>query len=410
MTFPAPHVRPAPSRKLWTVISLFLVALSFRPAIVAVAPLLDQITAGIGLSASTGGLLLTLPVLCFGLIGPSAPIFARRFGLERTLGGVLVAIVVGSALRLWPTAPALFAGTAVIGAGIAVGNILLPVLIKRDFSGSVGMMSGLYTLSITGGAALAAGVTLPIAQAAGVNWNVALAAWGLLALAGLASLIPGIVKARNRASRTALSSRAASRLLADPVAWIVTIFFALQSLNFYSMTTWIPTILISYGYSPAEAGVLLSLNSLVSILPAMVTPMLMTRMVRQSVLVLGLAALYAIALTGFILLPSGAALWVSVLGAGQGATLAYALTLIILRSPDTETAAQLSGMTQSWGYALAAVGPFALGAVFDITKTWTVPLVVLLLLVIPQAVMGFRAGLPRMVGMARRAEDRIPSG
>lgn len=404
MAISASNVRPAPSRKLWVAISLFLVALSFRPAIVAAAPLLAQINAGIGLSASAGGLLLTLPVLCFGLVGPSAPLLARRFGLERTLAGVLVAVVVGSALRLWPTAPGLFAGTVVIGAGIAVGNILLPVLIKRDFSGSIGMMSGLYTLSITGGAALAAGVTVPIAQAAGVDWNVALAAWGLLAVVGLASLIPGMVKDRDQTSATALPSTAASTLLADPVAWMVTIFFALQSLNFYSMTTWIPTILISYGFSPALAGLILSLNSLVSILPAMVTPVIMTRLKRQSFLAVGLAAFYAIALAGFIMLPGGAALWVSVLGVGQGGTLGFALTLIVLRSPDTENAARLSGMTQSWGYALAAMGPFALGAVFDLTKSWTVPLVILLLLVIPQAVMGFRAGRPRMVGMGNSAQ------
>lgn len=397
----------AGSKKLWSAIVVVLVALNFRPAIVAVAPLLDTIAESAGLSASVAGLLLTLPVLCFGLIGPSAPALSRRFGLERMLGVVLVAVIAGSALRLIPSVPALFLGTFVLGAGIAVGNILLPVLIKRDFSGSVGMMSGLYTLSITSGATIAAGITLPVARAVGVDWNVALAGWGLLAIVGLAVLVPGMVASRGggvgggggRGGRRVTSvSGGGIRLVNDPVAWFVTVFFGLQSLNFYSMTTWIPTILIAHGFDAASAGLLLSLNSLVSIVPAMLTPLLMTRMKRQSGLALVLALFYAIALVGFMVLPTAGVVWVVVLGVAQGATLAMALTLIILRAPDTDQATRLSGMTQSWGYAFAAVGPFAIGAMFDLTQTWVVPLAVLAVLIIPQAIVGYQAGLPRSVG------------
>lgn len=393
-----------PSWKLWTAIGTVLVALNFRPVVVAISPLLDQISDGVRLSAFAAGLLLTLPVLCFGLLGPAAPVLARHFGIERILGGVLLAVLVGSALRLIPTVPALFAGTVVIGAGIAVGNILLPVLIKRDFPNSVGLMSGLYTLSLTGGAALAAGITVPLARAAGLSWNVALGGWGLLALVGLIVLIPR-ARARPRApqSGTGMIVHVGIRLMHDRLAWLVTVFFGLQSLNFYSMTAWMPTMLISRGFDPTSAGFLLSLNSLVSIIPAMLTPVLVARVSRQSFVAVGLAAFYAITLVGLIFAPAAAPLWVSVLGVAQGATLGLALTFIIVRSPDTNHAAQLSGMAQSWGYTIAAAGPLLLGALYDVTHDWVVPLGFLALMIIPQAITGYRAGLPRMVGAGGEA-------
>ena len=401
------QVKPKRSWTLWTAVGIVLVAVNFRPTIVAVAPLLDEIDASVNLSAFAGGLLLTLPVLCFGLVGPTTPGLARRFGIETILGAALVAVVVGSALRLLPTVPALFGGTIAVGAGIAVGNILLPVLIKRDFPHSVGLMSGLYTLSLTGGAALAAGMTLPVAHAAGLDWNIALGGWGLLAVVGLVVLIPSTRGARFRAARlgTGVIAYVSAQLMHDKVAWVMTVFFGLQSLNFYSMTTWIPTMLISYGFDPAYAGFLLSLNCLVSIIPAMLTPILVTRMNRQSMVAVVLAVLYAISIVGLMLAPAAAPIWVSVLGVAQGSTLGLALTLIILRSPDANHAAQLSGMTQSWGYAMAAAGPMLLGALFDLTQSWTVPLAFLALLVIPQAITGYRAGLPRMVGVKASTSD-----
>ena len=395
-----------PSWKLWTAIGTVLIALNFRPAVVAISPLLNQISPGVGLSTSAAGLLLTLPVLCFGLLGPTAPALGRRFGIERTLGGVLLAVLVGSALRLIPTVPALFAGTIVIGAGIAVGNILLPVLIKRDFPHSIGLMSGLYTLSITGGAALAAGITVPIARAAGLSWNAALGGWGLLALVGLIILVPGIRRAHPRAERATTGTiLRGSRLTHDRVAWLVTVFFGLQALNFYSMTAWLPTMLIARGFDATAAGLLLSLNSLVSIIPAMLTPVLVARVNRQSAVAVGLGAIYVIALLGLIVAPTAAPLWVCLLGVAQGAALGLALTLILLRSPDTNHAAQLSGMAQSWGYTIAAVGPLLLGALYEVTQDWAVPLAFLALLILPQAATGYRAGLPRMVGASTRYTD-----
>lgn len=374
--------------------AVVLVALNLRPTIVAVSPLLDELSADLSLTGSTAGLLMTLPVLCFGALGPISPLLARRFGFERSLALVLVLIVVGSALRLHPSVGGLFAGTAFVGAGIAFGNILLPALIKRDFPDRVGLMSGLFSMSLTGGATLAAGITLPVARAAGLDWNVALAAWGLLALLALACWMPYL---RSAIAHAVVRRGSAGALTGDHVAWWVTAFFGIQSINFYSMTAWLPTLLIASGSDAVFAGLMLSLANLVSIPAATLAPVIASRRTSQAALVAWTGVFYVAGLGGLIWAIDLAPLWIALLGIGQGATIGLALTLIVLRSPDSNVATNLSSMAQSWGYLFAAAGPLALGLLNDVTGAWLVPLLVLLVLVVPQSLTGYFAGLPRTV-------------
>ena len=395
-----------PRRGLWAAVAVVLVALNLRPTIVAVSPLLDEISVALELTSFTAGLLMTLPVLCFGVLGPLAPILARRIGLEWSLGLVLALIVVGSAVRLHPSVFALFVGTFFVGAGIALGNILLPALIKRDFADRVGLMSGLFSMALTGGATLAAGVTLPVAHAAGLDWNLALAAWGLFALVALACWLPYI----RSAIGTALVRRGTVGSLGrDRVAWWVTAFFGLQSVNFYSMTAWLPTLLIANGSDAVFAGLMLSLVNLAGIPAATFAPVLAGRMRSQAGFAAWLGVPYVIALVGLIGFTDLTPLWAVLLGVGQGATIGLALTLIVLRSPDSLAATTLSGMAQSWGYLFAAAGPLVLGLLNDVTGAWLVPLIVLLVLIAPQSWTGYFAGLPRMVTPAsadvRLSED-----
>lgn len=386
----------------WAAIAVVLVALNLRPAIVAVSPLLDTISADLELSSFMGGLLVTLPVLCFGVLGPLAPALAARLGFERSLAGVLVAVIAGSALRLIPTAPALFGGTLLIGAGIAIGNILLPGLIKRDFSHRLGLMSGLYSMSLAAGATLAAGVTLPIAQAAGWEWNEGLAAWGLFAVVGGACWLPTLWQARGTAGHPPTLG---IRLSRDKVAWFVTILLGLQSFNFYSTTAWLPTILVGYGYDPLFGGLMLSLVNLVSIVPAMVVPLFLDRMRSQAGATVVASVFYFGGVGGLMAFPDLAVLWVVVLGIAQGAGLALSLTFIVLRSPDAAHATKLSGMAQSWGYILAAFGPFALGALHDLSSAWTGPLLLLLVMLVPQSIYAYLAGRPGVVGVQVQRGD-----
>jgi CP family cyanate transporter-like MFS transporter len=380
---------------LWAAIAVVILALNLRPVIVAVSPLFDTISAQLELSSFLAGLLVGLPVLCFGVLGPLAPMLAARFGFERSLALVLLAIIAGSALRLIPTVSGLFGGTLLVGAGIAVGNILLPGLIKRDFAHRVGLMSGLFSMCLTAGATLAAGITVPVAEAAGWEWNEALAAWGLFAVVGLACWVPTLWHARGSAGHRA---GAGIRLAGDPVAWFVTAFFGLQSFNFYSTTAWLPTILMADGHDAVFAGLMLSLVNLASILPALVIPLVLDRMRSQATFTVFVSVLYFVALGGLIALPGPVVAWMIVLGLAQGAGLALGLTFLVLRAPDAAHATRLSGMAQSWGYLFAAIGPLALGALRDLTGGWLVPLLLLAALLVPQAVSAYLAGRPALVG------------
>lgn len=379
---------------VWAAIAVVIVGLNLRPAIVAVAPVFDVLRVRLELNSFLAGALVTLPVLCFGVLGPMAPALARRIGFEKSLALVLLAIIGGCGLRLIPTSFGLFSGTLLLGAGIAIGNILLPGLIKRDFAHKLGIMSGLFSACLSAGATLAAGVTLPIANAAGWEWNEALAFWGIFAVFGLACWLPFVLVGDVRGKATHTSR---IRLGSDRIAWLVTAFFGLQSLNFYSTTAWLPTILIDGGHDPVFAGLMLSLVNLVSIPPALAIPMFLDRLKSQAGFAIAISVVYFAAFGGMLFYPQPVVLWMVLLGIAQGAGLGVGLTLIVLRTKNSEQATVLSGMAQSWGYLFAAAGPLALGALRDATGSWQVPLTVLFVALVPMLITGYLGGKPGFV-------------
>ncbi|TQM45510.1 CynX/NimT family MFS transporter [Pseudonocardia cypriaca] len=390
----APPARAGVAPAWWVGLAIVLVAANLRPAVVGVAPLLSQIQADERLSATAAGVLTALPVLCFGLVAPVAPPLARRLGIERALLAALAFLIVGFLVRSSGSLAALFAGTVLLGSAIAIGNVLLPSLIKRDFAHRTGMMTGLYTMAIAGGGALAAGVTVPLAHATGLGWHGALAAWALFALLALLCWLPHV----RRAGRPARMGRLrVGGLWRDALAWQVTVYMGLQSLGFFAIAAWLPALLVDRGYDPVVAGWLLSLSTVAGIAGALIAPMIATRGPRQRAAALGITAVAAVGLLG-LLAPVGVELVaVVLLGFAQSAALGLALTLVALRAPDAAHAAQLSGMAQSAGYVLAAAGPFAVGALRDLTGGWTVPILLLLALLVVQGTAGVLAGRDRHV-------------
>jgi MFS transporter, CP family, cyanate transporter len=386
--------RSVPASAWWIGVAIVLVAANLRPAVVGVAPLLSQIQSEERLSATAAGILTALPVLCFGLIAPVAPPLARRLGIERALLTAMVLLIVGFLVRSSGPLAALFAGTVLLGSAIAIGNVLLPSLIKRDFAHRTGMMTGLYTMAISGGGALAAGVTMPVAQAAGLGWRGALAMWALFVLVALLCWLPHV----RRAGRPArVGGARVGGLWRDAIAWQVTVYMGLQSLGYFAVTAWLPALLVGRGYDPVVAGWLLSLSTVAGIAGATIAPVLATRGRSQRGLAVGITAVAAVGLLG-VLAPIGVELVaVILLGAAQSAALGLALTLVALRAPDAAHAAQLSGMAQSAGYVLAAAGPFAVGALRDLTGGWTVPLLLLIGLLAVQGTAGALAGRDRQV-------------
>ncbi|WP_234434254.1 CynX/NimT family MFS transporter [Streptomyces sp. NRRL F-5126] len=385
-------------------VGVIVLALNLRPAIVAASPMLDTIRAGTGMSTATAGLLTTLPLLCFGLLAPFAPRLGRRLGMEPALLLTMVAICCGTALRLIPSMAALLGGTVVVGAGIAVANVLLPGVIKRDFAHRVGLMTGLYSMSLFGGAALAAGVTVPVGHALSLGWRPTLALWGLLAVVALLVWAPQVRRhTRASAAGAGAAGHPVRGLWSHPVAWLVTGYMGLQSLSYYAAAAYLPTMLTNAGMAQSAAGWMLSFSSLLGIAGAFLSPVLAARGVRPGLLATVGAVLTAGGFAGMAAAPVGGAyLWMVLLGLGQGAAISLAMLFIVDRSPDTRHAAQLSSMAQCFGYLLAATGPLALGAVHQATGGWTVPLIILIVLLVPQTAVGLGASVDRHAAPERR--------
>jgi len=338
--------------------------------------------------------LTSAPVLCFGALALVAPILARRVGAERLLLLALLPILVGIAGRAAGSTAALFAGTILAGVGVAMANVIVPSIVKSRFEHGTGAIIGLYVAGLTGGAALAAGLTVPFER--GIGWQGALAVWALPAAVALVVLAAAVV--RDPLSSSIRGEEGDLRgLLRDGLAWQVTLYMGLQSLVFYAGLAWLPSILRDAGYGPGAAGALLALFALGGIPASLLVPVLAERMRDQRSLAAGVTALEASALLGLLLSPGAAVAWVALFALGQGGAIGLALTLMVLRAPDAKRAAELSGMAQAFGYALAAVGPLAVGALNDWSGNWDVALIVLVVVTVPLVVVGIEAGRARTV-------------
>ena len=287
----------------------------------------------------------------------------------------------------------MFLGTAVLGAAIAVGNVLLPGLVKREFPERVGLMTSTYSTALAVSAAIAAGASFPVADQVGIGWRASLGLWALLALVAAVVWLPQIRRSARPANASPTASQGVSGPWRSALAWQVTLFMGLQSLGYYVVLTWLPEILQEEaGISACLAGWMLALAQAVGIASIFLAPVLAGMRPSQHGVVVGAVALTGAGALGLLVAAETAtALWVVLLGLGQGACFSLALTFFALRAPDSEHAAALSGMAQAVGYLLAAVGPFLFGVLRDATHAWTVPLALLLSLAVCLLITGLGA-------------------
>lgn len=377
--------------------ALIFASLNLRPTIAAISPVLSQIRRTTGLSDAGAGLLTTLPLICFGALAPAAPRLVRRFGTGFVLLSCIGLLGIGTVLRSIGIA-GLFVGTITLGVGIAVANVLMPGIVKDDFPERVGLMTGLYAMTLSAGPAIAAGVSAPLSSALGGDWRLATGLWAMPAAMAFFVLLPFRSHRRPSGLSVAQSPRGLWR---DPVAWAITIFMGLQSLEFYSALAWLPTIFSSRGVSADEAGALLAATNVVGILAAMAAPTVAEKLPDARAAVLSCTAFLAAGTAGLLLDPHGLdLLWAMLLGVGQGSAISLAMLLMVRRSHDARQAMSLSGMAQGVGYLIAAVGPALTGGLHQVSHGWTVPLAVLLALLVPLGVAGYSAGGHRRVGRA----------
>ncbi|HAT3632404.1 TPA: CynX/NimT family MFS transporter [Raoultella ornithinolytica] len=382
-------------RHLLLIAGILFIASTLRVTFTGAAPLLDAIRADYGLSTAQTGMLTTLPLLAFGLVSPLAAGVGRRLGIERSLLVALVLICLGIGLRSLPSTALLFGGTAIIGCGIALGNVLLPGLIKRDFSQHVARMTGAYSITMGGAAALGSAMVVPLALA-GFGWHGALL---MLMVFPLLALLVWLPQTRKTATAPLTGSGAMHNrgIWRSALAWQVTLFLGINSLVYYVIIGWLPAILQSLGYSEAQAGSLHGLLQLATAAPGLAIPLILHRLKDQRAIAIIVALMCAISACGLWFWPGQAVVWTLIFGFGSGATMILGLTFIGLRANSAHQAAALSGMAQTIGYLLAACGPPLMGKIHDANGDWQIPLLAAALISVIMALFGALAGRDREI-------------
>jgi CP family cyanate transporter-like MFS transporter len=371
---------------------LVLLSFNLRPAAVSVGPVLEEVRDGLGLTGPEAGLLTSLPVLAFAIFGALAPTLARVLGLHRALALSLVAVVIGLGGRAAAPESTTFLGLSGVAlAGMATANVLIPSLVKLHFPDRIGRATAIYTTALAVGLTSAFLLTVPISDAFG-SWRAGLGAWALLALVALVPWLGLLGHDRHlEMGARSISFRDVAR---TRIGWAMVLFFGLQSLQAYSIFGWFAQLWRDNGYSAEQAGLLVAIVAGVSIPLSLWLPSAAARRDDQRGLILAVLSCY---LLGYALLLVNAHTWAipAALLVGVGCCVfPVVLTLIGLRAHTPDGTAALSGFTQSLGYLLAAVGPFAVGLVYDATGGWTAPLWMLIVLVLPLLAVGAYAGRP----------------
>ncbi|MER8183410.1 MFS transporter [Kitasatospora sp. NPDC094015] len=390
---------------------IVLVALNMRACLAAVAPVLGEIQQTFHLSATASGLITTVPALFQGVGAPLTPRLTRRFGTERVVLGAVLTLGAGVLLRVLPSALALYLGCVVIGVAIAVLNVSMPGLVKREFPARAAAATGLYSTATLVGATMAAASSVPLERALGGGWQASLGAWSLLAVVAALAWLPQVLRQRQAAGAAAAArpaapdttagpaapgGRTADGIWRSPLAWQISAFMGISSLLVYVLVAWLPTILADHGMDRGEAGLVFAFSNLLQVVGAFLVPLLAGRMTRQRGLAVAMAALNAAGIALLLLAPvPGAWAAAAVLGVAQGGSFGLALAFIVLRTDTPAGAARLGGMSQAVGYLVAASGPVGAGALHQLTGGWTVPLALMLVLAGAAAVAGWGAGRNR---------------
>lgn len=379
------------------IVGILLIAATLRAPITGIAPVLGMIRESFSLGTTQAGVLTTLPLLAFAITSPFAVLIARRHGLERSLFGALILIAGGIVLRSLGLVWCLFLGTAIIGVGIAIANVLLPSLLKRDFPDRIASLTGAYSVTAGVAAALASALAIPIAALSGAGWSWALGSMVILPLAAMIIWSPQLSR-HTAPPKAAESAPQGGQIWRSALAWQVTLFFGLNSLVYYVIVAWLPAILMEAGYSAAAAGALHGVSQLATAFPGLIFGVVLSRFRDQKIIAVTVTAMTAISLLGLLLAPMWAVAWVALFGFGAGATFILALAFISLRSPNAHLAVALSAMAQCVGYLVAAAAPPTMGFVHDRAHGWTMPLMICVAICGVMAVLGHRAGRSLLIG------------
>lgn len=370
--------------RILALTGIVLLAFSLRSAVASLSPLFDAIEEDFVLPAAVLGLIGTVPPLCFAVFGLLASGFERRFGLERTTLVALGAVALGLVARAAASdAIGLLLGSALVFAGVGVGNVLLPALVKKYFADRIGLMTTVYSTMMAISTFLPPLVAVPVADAAG--WRASLGLWAVFALAGLAPWIVLGVRARRAAAADVdlepVSTRVFGRLWRLPTAWALAVTFFVSSAVAYTSFAWLPKILVdTAGVTPQVAGVLLSLFALIGLPASLAVPVLVARRGVVLPLFVLASASGVLGAGGLLVAPASAPwLWVTLLGL-LPLLFPLVLTSVGLRTRTHDATVALSSFAQSLGYGVTMLMPIGVGLIHDATASWTIPLVMLVMI------------------------------
>lgn len=382
------------------IAGIIFASFNLRPGITSVGPLMGLIRDDVGLVNWSAAFLTSLPLLMFAVMSPVVPSLANRFSNERIMLSGLFILIIGIAMRSFSVIVLLFLGTALVGLGIAICNVLLPGVIKEHFPTKIPIMTSIYSTTMGVFAAIASGLSVPVAVGSNLGWEIALLVWAIPAI--LAGCIWAYLSRKTNANRdTGLQyvTESDDRIWKSPLAWKVALYMGLQSSLFYVTITWLPEILYDFGVERNTAGWLLSYTQIIGMPASLMIPILAGRMKSQAPLVFSLSASAVLGYTVLLLGSSIPVLIISttLIGITLGGSFALALTFLAIRARNAKHAAYLSGMAQSVGYLIAACGPIFIGFLYDLTNTWTFPLLTLIGIAFLVMYFGMHAGQDRYV-------------
>ena len=376
-------------------LGIIFVSFNLRAPITSVGPIIDLIQAQYNLNSSMAGFITTLPLLAFAIFSPFVAKINHKIGHGLTMFAGLLLIIIGELVRSYTNVYGLFIGTISIGIGIAIGNVLIPSVIKHKFKKNVGSIISIYITSMCIFAALGSGLSIPATEIFG--WNTSLAIWVILALLALVVWLPQLKESENYNNSDDLKLEEimqSKSIWKSPLAWWVTLYMGTQSLLFYTLITWIPSILMFKDFDSHFSGMMLLLFQLIGLPATLIVPIIADKIKHQKFIATIISLIYLLGIITLLLAQSTFSVILSMIfiGLGMGGAISLAIGFISLRTPHAKKAAELSGMSQSAGYLFAAVGPILIGFIFDLTKSWTNALLVLIALTLLLILFGLKAG------------------
>lgn len=377
------------------ILAILFIASTLRSPITSVGPLIPIFRNELEVTNAMIGLINTLPLIAFGIFSSFVPTLSRKLGMEITLLMAMVVLSIGIYIRSIGDISMLLFGTLLLGIAISVVNVLMPGLIKSSFPYRIGLMTGIYSVSMNLFAALASGISVPITTIPSLDWRNAMQLWSIISIIAVVVLVLRlpVIRSSRKKVFVEMKSQPPTALFKSKIAWAVTFFMGFQSFIPYSLFTWLPDILLAKGFSESDAGWLIAILQMGIIPTTFVAPIIAAKMNNQRVIGCTAGLLFFSGLLGITLTSSNLLIAFLILtGIGAGTAFSLAMMFFVLRTETVEQSSQLSSMAQSIGYMVAAIGPLLMGSISEWTNGWTIPLVMLMSVALCIAILGTIAG------------------